>query len=674
MVYPLISEFKTTTGRTYGGDALYMAMAYLAGYDLANSDPTNKATIGTETSFWYDKFNLWDFNHDYILKFLTPSLEHNALIGFPSDLEGTPIINEITFNKSEQELFNKIIDGLSNTFSNIKDSAIASDAAINWDKISMVNAKLMDLDVNPEGLVNGKSIRWNAGDNAWELYTPLVVGVAGTGDITTATNLGTGFTIFKEKTSGNFNFRTITAGSNVTITPSVDGNELSIASAVGVGEANTAANVGTGEGLIFKNKTSTTINLRKLAAGPNITIATGTDDVTIEAAATNLPATMVKTDQANTYAASVMQTFRGSQFKIMNPANTFGIIIAAAAITIQNYTATIPLMTANDSFVMVSLSQILSNKELLAPIIATIVNGTGTLTLPANVTGTIPTRNTTDVFQNKTMAFDLNTFTETGAAAGGILLHNGTTGYRNQAKGSDGTFLGVSGGVVGYYTPSPGGGRLPDGTAIPNTGRWGALYGGRLVGAGWLDTTVTVSGSSSQIMKSTTEAATRVTTAATDDSIAEIKGNPIWSRQSNLKFKAKWELPQTTNTVIMVGVASVAALPTGGSHDNALNNAHGVMITCSHDIESVYQYVRNDGNATQVKVASTASSVNTTSHSVSIVMTSTDVTITLDNLTPVVYNTRLPGSTTALYPFVHIEAIGGTAKSIDAYYMQLLED
>lgn len=48
------------------------------------------------------------------------------------------------------------------------------------------------------------------------------------------------------------------------------------------GEANTGANVGEGDGEIFKSKVSTTLNFRTLAAGTNISISTDTDEVTID--------------------------------------------------------------------------------------------------------------------------------------------------------------------------------------------------------------------------------------------------------------------------------------------------------------------------------------------------------------------------------------------------------
>lgn len=84
-----------------------------------------------------------------------------------------------------------------------------------------------------------------------------------------------------------------------------------------------------------------------------------------------------------------------------------------------------------------------------------------TLTLP-DATDTIVGQSTTDTLNNKTINATNNTITDTGIATGDILLSNGTKFVR-QAKGANGTFLGVSGGVVGYFTPS---GSTPSGTGF----------------------------------------------------------------------------------------------------------------------------------------------------------------------------------------------------------------
>jgi hypothetical protein len=89
--------------------------------------------------------------------------------------------------------------------------------------------------------------------------------------------------------------------------------------------------------------------------------------------------------------------------------------------------------------------------------------------VPGNITAnrdmTIPALTGNDVFvfaahgqtlTNKTVNSTDNTITSTSQAAGDVLVNNGTK-YVRLAKGSDGTFLGVSSGTVGYYTPASGG-------------------------------------------------------------------------------------------------------------------------------------------------------------------------------------------------------------------------
>lgn len=60
-----------------------------------------------------------------------------------------------------------------------------------------------------------------------------------------------------------------------------NGSQWAPSSVAGGGEVNTGANVGSGTGGIFRDKTGSTINLRSLISGTNITVTQNADDITI---------------------------------------------------------------------------------------------------------------------------------------------------------------------------------------------------------------------------------------------------------------------------------------------------------------------------------------------------------------------------------------------------------
>ena len=68
-----------------------------------------------------------------------------------------------------------------------------------------------------------------------------------------------------------------------------------------------------------------------------------------------------------------------------------------------------------------------------------------------DITDVLVSKNSTDIFTNKTINASNNIITDTGTIIDDILVSNGTKFIR-KAKGSDGTFLGVSGGILGYYS------------------------------------------------------------------------------------------------------------------------------------------------------------------------------------------------------------------------------
>lgn len=117
----------------------------------------------------------------------------------------------------------------------------------------------------------------------------------GAGEANTGANLGTGEGLYAGKTGTTLNFKSLVAGSNITLTPS--GNSVTIAAAGGSsGEANTASNVGAGA-QVFKAKSGVDLQMRTLVAGTNVTLAQGADTITVSASGgggTNLGLTNVK--------------------------------------------------------------------------------------------------------------------------------------------------------------------------------------------------------------------------------------------------------------------------------------------------------------------------------------------------------------------------------------------
>lgn len=167
----------------------------------------------------------------------------------------------------------------------------------------------------------------------------------------------------------------------------------------------------------------------------NKTIAGGSNTITGILAA-SLPATIVYTGQTNTFGA-FDQVIPGGNLKLS--ASTFKTTIAAT----PTANRTVTIQDATDTLVGLATTDTLTNKTLTSPHISTIIN-TGTITLPT-ATDTLVARTTTDTLTGKTLVAASNTITDTSAAAGDILKHNGTSFVR-LARGSANNVLTVNGG------------------------------------------------------------------------------------------------------------------------------------------------------------------------------------------------------------------------------------
>jgi len=142
------------------------------------------------------------------------------------------------------------------------------------------------------------------------------------------------------------------------------------------------------------------------------------------------------------------------------------------------------ITVANLSSYLAALTETLTNKTITAPIIATIVNGAGTLTLPSS-TDTLVGRATTDTLTNKTISKASNTLTGVAGSgansditslsslstpltvaqggtglgtltANNVILGNGTSNVTFVAPGSSGNVLTSNGSTWVSSAPAAG--------------------------------------------------------------------------------------------------------------------------------------------------------------------------------------------------------------------------
>ncbi len=164
---------------------------------------------------------------------------------------------------------------------------------ISWDNLSSsqslkdaVNASNIQMSVNDVVLSPAAAVAF--------LTSPT----SGGGEANTASNVGTGAgQVFKQKVGVDLEFKTIKAGTNITVTNNAD--DITIDATGGAGEVNTASNVGAGAG-VFKQKTGVDLEFKSVSSA-DFNVSGGTNEIEIQAA----PAMI--TNQGSVTAASGME-------------------------------------------------------------------------------------------------------------------------------------------------------------------------------------------------------------------------------------------------------------------------------------------------------------------------------------------------------------------------------
>jgi hypothetical protein len=109
----------------------------------------------------------------------------------------------------------------------------------------------------------------------------------------------------------------------------------------------------------------------------------------------------------------------------------------------------------------------------------------------------------------------------------------------------------------------------------------------------------------------------------------------------------------------------------GNLGDTPLINANGVMVHGTIGTHTNYQVARNNAAATQTTADSGIALANTTAHTVEFNLNSTNIVVTLDG-TAFTYTTVIPGITTPMAFWMHIESTAAAEKGIGIVYAQVV--
>ena len=191
-------------------------------------------------------------------------------------------------------------------------------------------AQLQDVSISTVSPTNNQALVYISSSGGWAPSTIAGLG----GEANTGTNLGTGLAVFKTKQGVDFEYKTLIAGTNVTMASNASAVTIN-STGGGAGEANTIVNLGTGFP-IFREKSGVNLNIRSLSAGTNVDVASSTSLITISSVDTKASAQSLGTGLA------VFKETAGNihQFKSLSPGANMNSASNASVITLTGINTT----------------------------------------------------------------------------------------------------------------------------------------------------------------------------------------------------------------------------------------------------------------------------------------------------------------------------------------------
>ncbi len=158
----------------------------------------------------------------------------------------------------------------------------------------------------------------------------ITISATNIGETNTVTTVGSGVSLYKQKVGAALQFKSIVAGSNISIDTS--NNNQIVINSTGSSSNATGQNIGIGTGRLYVNNVSSVLRFKTLRAGSNILISDGASEVVISAV-------------IGGEGGATIQNTSGSGSKLLNLSNQVKTLIAGDGILFNDTESSITINT-----------------------------------------------------------------------------------------------------------------------------------------------------------------------------------------------------------------------------------------------------------------------------------------------------------------------------------------